>query len=291
MAGGQNMQNIIIKNRKSGFTLIELLVTIAIVSILAAILFPVFARARENARRAGCMSNLKQIGLAIVQYTQDYDEHYPYNYTEMGETPPNGFFNGSFGWYWEQSIYPYTKSMNVHECPSAPKYPLNSSGKSAPISDNYGANVMLLTTGKKSETGTPVSDGTNYAPVSLASVNFPANTYMVMDYENYRIVPVYIQTTKGGWGFLPGSAPYGAGGDYASSTPPSNFSDGERADFESGRHFGGVNVAFADGHVKWIKSDIVYQEAVKCGSGCSWNWNSADPPSKISAWNPYRPSN
>lgn len=66
------------KNKKlSGFTLIELLVVIAIIAILAAILFPVFARARENARRASCMSNLKQVSLAIMQYTQDYDERYP----------------------------------------------------------------------------------------------------------------------------------------------------------------------------------------------------------------------
>ena len=63
--------------RKKGFTLIELLVVIAIISTLAAILFPIFARARENARRASCMSNLKQIGLGFMQYTQDYDEEFP----------------------------------------------------------------------------------------------------------------------------------------------------------------------------------------------------------------------
>ena len=64
-------------HKRSGFTLIELLVVIAIIAILAAILFPVFARARENARRTSCVSNLKQIGLGIMQYTQDYDERYP----------------------------------------------------------------------------------------------------------------------------------------------------------------------------------------------------------------------
>src|SRR5687767_10691477 len=63
--------------RKTAFTLIELLVVIAIIALLAAILFPVFARARENARRAGCQSNLKQIGLGIMQYSQDYDELMP----------------------------------------------------------------------------------------------------------------------------------------------------------------------------------------------------------------------
>src|SRR5471030_268187 len=68
--------------RKRGFTLIELLVVIAIIAILAAILFPVFARARENARRASCQSNLKQLGLATLQYVQDYDERYPMDHTD-----------------------------------------------------------------------------------------------------------------------------------------------------------------------------------------------------------------
>ena len=67
-------------SRKRAFTLIELLVVIAIIAILAAILFPVFARARENARRASCLSNLKQIGLGVMQYNQDYDGHYPPNF-------------------------------------------------------------------------------------------------------------------------------------------------------------------------------------------------------------------
>ncbi len=85
--------------RKSGFTLIELLVVIAIIFILAAILFPVFARARENARRALCQSNLKQIGLASIQYAQDYDEmSVPSKYDV--NAPP----------YWMEFIQPYAKS-------------------------------------------------------------------------------------------------------------------------------------------------------------------------------------
>src|SRR6185312_8425918 len=88
---------------KKGFTLIELLVTIAIIAVLAAILFPVFARARENARRASCMSNLKQMGLGIMQYVQDYDETYPFGFYSV----PGGTM------YWPMLIYPYVKSEQI----------------------------------------------------------------------------------------------------------------------------------------------------------------------------------
>ena len=87
---------------RSAFTLIELLVVIAIIAILAAILFPVFARARENARRSSCQSNLKQIGLGVLQYTQDYDEFYPM-FIQYGGT--NATQQG-----WAQVIQPYIKS-------------------------------------------------------------------------------------------------------------------------------------------------------------------------------------
>ncbi|RYF37083.1 MAG: DUF1559 domain-containing protein, partial [Cytophagaceae bacterium] len=83
---------------RNAFTLIELLVVIAIIAILAAILFPVFARARENARKTSCLSNMKQMGLGIVQYTQDYDGTYPQNYN--GSTTSYG---------WADAIQPYLK--------------------------------------------------------------------------------------------------------------------------------------------------------------------------------------
>jgi prepilin-type N-terminal cleavage/methylation domain-containing protein/prepilin-type processing-associated H-X9-DG protein len=114
--------------KRTAFTLIELLVVIAIIAILAAILFPVFARARENARRASCQSNLKQIGLGIMQYTQDYDERLPQitgnasgagaeggwtYFTTWPYDPATQQFDPSRG-----SIYPYLKSTQIFICPS-----------------------------------------------------------------------------------------------------------------------------------------------------------------------------
>ena len=94
--------------RKNGFTLIELLVVIAIIAILAAILFPVFARAREKARQSSCLSNVKQLMLAVQQYAQDYDERMPGH----GNSPQ-----------WPGQIFPYVKNAHVYACPSADSNP------------------------------------------------------------------------------------------------------------------------------------------------------------------------
>jgi prepilin-type N-terminal cleavage/methylation domain-containing protein/prepilin-type processing-associated H-X9-DG protein len=101
--------------RKRGFTLIELLVAIAIISILASILFPVFARARESARRSSCTSNLKQIGLAFVQYSMDYDGWTPGSVTN-GQFDPISGTNGSKSW--PSMLQPYIKSEQIFVCPS-----------------------------------------------------------------------------------------------------------------------------------------------------------------------------
>src|SRR5471032_603000 len=101
-------------NRRRGFTLIELLVVIAIIAILASILFPAFSRARENARRTSCLNNLKQIGLGVMQYVQDYDEQYPLTRNSTATVSTGGT---SWG-LWRVNTYPYVKSTQVYTCPS-----------------------------------------------------------------------------------------------------------------------------------------------------------------------------
>src|SRR5213592_5012251 len=98
-----------------GFTLIELLVVIAIIAILAAIVFPVFAQARDRARMSACLSNMKQIGTSLMLYVQDYDETYPYIRFHGVDTPP-----GANAYVWKNAISPYLKSLDVLACPSNP---------------------------------------------------------------------------------------------------------------------------------------------------------------------------
>jgi prepilin-type N-terminal cleavage/methylation domain-containing protein/prepilin-type processing-associated H-X9-DG protein len=109
--------------KKSGFTLIELLVVIAIIAILAAILFPVFAQAREKARQITCVSNENQLGLALLQYTQDNDEKFPFG-LYIGQAPPFqigpqavGYGQSGEGMGWAGNVYPYIKSVGVYKCP------------------------------------------------------------------------------------------------------------------------------------------------------------------------------
>ena len=107
---------------RRGFTLIELLVVIAIIAILAAILFPVFARAREKARQTSCLSNVKQIMLAHLQYAQDYDERFCK--TARWNTPREDPVLIAHNMWWDQSIEPYLKNKQVLTCASASSYAL-----------------------------------------------------------------------------------------------------------------------------------------------------------------------
>ena len=132
---------------RRGFTLIELLVVIAIIAILAAILMPVFAQAREKARQASCLSNGKQMGLALMMYSQDYDERLPRVWTS--QFGPN---NGARDW--KNDILPYTKNTQIYRCPSKPQQ-----------NPGYGYNVYFATS-----TG-----------IGLAEIEFVARQLLVAD--------------------------------------------------------------------------------------------------------------
>ena len=206
------------KNVKRGFTLIELLVVIAIIAILAAILFPVFARARENARRASCQSNLKQIALGVFMYDQDYDETLP----PVSVTAGTGTTaNNPYGW--ADAMQPYLKSTQIFQCPS----------------ENNSAGVQT--------TPATITDYTDYWINSLAagqadaSFNFPSTTVMLGDGGGTAI-----------------NARYNCDGSGCSPTAlntTTNVAGGFAMNDFGGanRHLDGGNIAFADGHVKWEK--------------------------------------
>ena len=138
-----------------GFTLIEILVVVAIISILAAILFPAFGRARENARRSSCQSNLKQIGLGIMQYSQDYDE-------QMISGQTNGVL-------WKEMLQPYVKSKQIFACPSNP----NKDAMATNFPVSYGPNCDAH--GSRAALGY-INDGPN-----LSAITAPATAITVIE--------------------------------------------------------------------------------------------------------------
>ncbi|MBW3634834.1 MAG: DUF1559 domain-containing protein [Armatimonadetes bacterium] len=266
-----------------GFTLIELLVVIAIIAILAAILFPVFGRARENARRSSCQSNMKQIGLGIMQYTQDYDEKFPQAYWYKNDAGDSGGY-----FQWSGATMPYVKSAQLYVCPSDPNgglsptkphdptYSAAPNGLDAQVPFiSYSANAAIMPR-KRSTT-----DGTN--TVALASVDNTAGTIMVAEFNNY--VGCINDTSQGqtntsqvnkshrsmsAFGADATGALW-AGQSTADCASPVYAITAARAKevqtackapgysgglphiayLELEKHLGGSNYTYADGHVKW----------------------------------------
>ena len=204
-------------SRAKGFTLIELLVVIAIIAILAAILFPVFARARENARRASCQSNLKQIGLGFIQYSQDYDENYP----KSELYPATGYLT------WRGMIYPYVKSTQIFTCPSNPAV-----GGIKAIYDGglQGTAGLPAFTVSYSVSANDATDSTAYA-IGKTSVRaiaaFESVATTVLVGESTEPYPTMV------WDSITG--------------PKANFAG----------HLSTMNVLFADGHVKSLRPNAI----------------------------------
>jgi prepilin-type N-terminal cleavage/methylation domain-containing protein/prepilin-type processing-associated H-X9-DG protein len=201
--------------QRAGFTLIEILVVIAIIAILAAILFPVFGQAREKARSISCLSNLKQLGTAALMYTQDYDEMYlPHclrNLSDFSQTPSA---------YWFEIVKPYVKNEQVLICPSH---------RGATGGHGYVGSYGYICDGFTLDPSDTNYTGLTFGGLgSLESIHFPSEFIMLGESEKAtcRVCPLYHTHA------MPAAPPVWP-------VQP--------------RHQGGSNYLFYDGHAKWLK--------------------------------------
>lgn len=209
---------------RKGFTLIELLVVIAIIAILAAILFPVFAKAREKARQTACLSNVKQICLGVAMYVQDFDEKFPSGLFNWGNGTCSGTMTTSGTEYpWRAAIYPYIKNDQIFHCPSS---------DSITGCQSYGWNDR-------------------FGGQSLALISAPAQVVLIADVGQWNTPVPGDHLDPDAWGLPQGGA------HWELAWPGSNPYEGTGCNPCARRplaiHNGGVNCAFVDGHGKWIK--------------------------------------
>ncbi|MCW3095144.1 MAG: prepilin-type N-terminal cleavage/methylation domain [Chthonomonadaceae bacterium] len=229
------------------FTLIELLVVIAIIAILAAILFPVFAQAREKARATACLSGLKQVALSFSMYTQDYDETSPQIWYGTTSTLQQ--------YFWMDALLPYVKSAAFFSsCPSkdfqtwtpSPMIPGGSNASRNNVA--FAANSLYANVGTTADT----TDGQSATPplresgVSIAEYTVPSGTILFGDGSGYYIsysgtkTDIKVELTP------PYSTPLKFPNIGRANSPSTRF---------VGRHFGGANWSFCDGHAKWMRMD------------------------------------
>jgi len=239
---------------QKGFTLIELLVVIAIIAILAAILFPVFAKVREKARQISCLSNMKQLGLGLIQYNQDYDEK----------------FTGSdnYGQGWAEDIYPYVKSKNVFVCPDDARPGINSQVTvNGIVWGNYTYQEDIVSYVGNTNILNPTKVATPTDAMTLAQIQSPATTVLV--YEGNHSYAGYGgpgSSLNGSSGFgnlcrLDPNEQYGpdqssevgdGSGDYY--TVPLDVARHQEDAKDAGGtiHSGHLNFILADGHAKFM---------------------------------------
>ena len=232
---------------RKGFTLIELLVVIAIIAILAAILFPVFAQAREAARKTACINNLKQMGTGLLMYSQDYDEELPPAWIGYPSVPFPGYAR------WMDVVQPYVKNGQIFSCPSSTaKYaevPAGGTVNGSGVADKNGGYAMNVTYYDNSDAAqppTPVVDVAGESPKNLASLAEPAGTAYVFDFQN-------------GWGSFQCVWPR------ISGQPVINNAAKPRTLGVGGWlrewHQDKVNVMFCDGHTKSMSLDALCDRA------------------------------
>ncbi len=244
------------RTTRSGFTLIELLVVIAIIAILAAILFPVFAQAREKARQASCTSNVKQITLALIMYVQDYDELFvpggmgkqDYGTNCSGVVDGNTNMNNNNGmcqmsdvpyarcWGWPcigpdgsgsfaARLYPYIKNLAVFSCPSA------NNGAVNPGEQEYASNPYQSVTDPVRQRPLSYTYQADFSEQSDAAVDAPAQRVAIFETGRIR-----------------------AGFDADWGQDPQYYRSARWNDWYS-PHSGGSNLGFADGHVKFYRNE------------------------------------
>jgi prepilin-type processing-associated H-X9-DG protein/prepilin-type N-terminal cleavage/methylation domain-containing protein len=224
-----------------GFTLIELLVVVSIIAVLAAILFPAFAQAREKARQTACASNSRQFAMCTAMYVQDWDAYMFFSFNRFGNK----------NYRWMQMILPYAKSADLFLCPSAGRKPLLNTEQQV-----YGYNYQYLGNSRLLPYGRGL--------VLDATVTVPAQTIAFADSAGSRSKI--------------GTAAEGRAG-YAIDPPlpkpdPDVFGyhDPDDPALVSGRHMGGANVAFCDGHAKWHRLEVLYRD------NSLWNGRGAPEP-------------
>jgi prepilin-type N-terminal cleavage/methylation domain-containing protein/prepilin-type processing-associated H-X9-DG protein len=206
---------------RRGFTLIELLVVIAIIAILAAILFPVFAQAREKARQTMCASNLRNLGTAVLMYAQDYDE----------QLPLAAYATAGFGFVtWHDLTDPYARNTSIWHCPSSP---LQKADQGGAVTTHFGYNVRYLTT-----IAPDFSNAAGHTAVSLAAVQRPTETVMLADAR--------------------ASVPASWCGDDGKFLLPPSQGDAHCWGRPSFLHSEGSNLLWLDGHAKWHRPGQFY---------------------------------
>jgi prepilin-type N-terminal cleavage/methylation domain-containing protein/prepilin-type processing-associated H-X9-DG protein len=244
--------------KSRGFTLIELLVVIAIIAILAAILFPVFAQAREAARSSSCLSNTKQLSLGFMQYIQDYDERFPSWTWEFFCNGGNAGQARDSSAFWTMAIYPYVKNTGVYKCPDDLG---ELTDAWAGCSDDNGKNDLFNTQPNYVSYGfcEYLADTPKYAAIPA-----PAQQLLLSD----SVDQLTSVGPLGWWGG--GAASIVARVAFANDTDGNIFTENgswnetwtatnflsyfSQGQLDSAtRHHGGANIAFADGHSKYFK--------------------------------------